>query len=105
VQVGGCGLGRQGLQHGLQQFGGQRRGWQHGLQQFGGQQRDELQLGVETMLQSVLSPQQTPFPKPPMIQLMPLQMSLTPLSQREVQQLGRQLELQPGISNIETSPS
>jgi len=99
VQVGGCGLGRQqrGLQQELEQF----------EEQLEEQQRDDdEQRGAEAMLQSVLSPQQTPFPKPPMMQLMPLQMSLSPLSQRDdEQQLGRQLELQPGISNIETSPS
>jgi len=64
VQVGGCGLGRQ-----------QGFGQQHG----GGQ--SEL-----PRLLSVFKPQQMPFPKPPMMQLMPLQMSFKPLSQQGLQQ-------------------
>jgi len=67
--------GQAGL-HGRQQ----RLGWQ----QRGG---DNKQLPMHV---STFSPQQTPLPKPPTIQLTPLQISLIPLSQHGEQQRGEQ---------------
>jgi len=113
VQVGGHGFGRQqgfGVQQrGVQQRGGQQGfGVQQGLQQLGGQHGfgEQQVFGGQSrafpMPQSASMPPHTPLPKPPMMQLMPLQISLSPLLQRGGLQLEEQQldEQQPGTSLI-----